>query len=173
MTIQDLGSIGELIAAIATIATLGYLAVQLRHSTATARAGTTAAHSQASISINALIAQNPEVARILFTGLDDPAALTEIEKYQFNAAVHMNIESVQQNWRFHNDGVITDSAWAGQRATLAWFTNRSGFASYWEIFGPTLDPDFVQVVHDAIRLNPPPNQVQAEAAQQNGSADSA
>ena len=30
MTIQDLGSIGELIAAVATLATLVYLAVQIR-----------------------------------------------------------------------------------------------------------------------------------------------
>ena len=30
MTIQDLGSLGELIAAVATVLTLGYLAVQLR-----------------------------------------------------------------------------------------------------------------------------------------------
>jgi len=34
MTIQDLGSIGELIAAIATIATLVYLAIQIRQNTA-------------------------------------------------------------------------------------------------------------------------------------------
>ena len=33
MTIQDLGSIGELVAAIATIATLVYLAIQIRQNT--------------------------------------------------------------------------------------------------------------------------------------------
>jgi len=35
ITIQDLGSIGELIAAIATIATLAYLAIQIRQNTHT------------------------------------------------------------------------------------------------------------------------------------------
>jgi hypothetical protein len=33
MTIQDLGSIGELVAAIATVATLVYLALQIRQNT--------------------------------------------------------------------------------------------------------------------------------------------
>jgi hypothetical protein len=33
LTIQDLGSIGELIAAIATVATLAYLALQIRQNT--------------------------------------------------------------------------------------------------------------------------------------------
>lgn len=37
MTIQDLGSIGELVAAIATIATLAYLAVQVRQNTRSLR----------------------------------------------------------------------------------------------------------------------------------------
>ena len=38
MTIQDLGSIGELVAAIATVATLAYLAIQIRHNTTSVRA---------------------------------------------------------------------------------------------------------------------------------------
>ncbi len=37
MTIQDLGSIGEFVAAIATIATLAFLAIQIRHSNQAAR----------------------------------------------------------------------------------------------------------------------------------------
>ena len=44
MTIQDLGSIGELVAAIATIATLAYLAIQIRQNTHTVRAAATTAH---------------------------------------------------------------------------------------------------------------------------------
>ena len=37
MTIQDLGSIGEFVAAIATVATLVYLAIQIRSNTAALR----------------------------------------------------------------------------------------------------------------------------------------
>ena len=40
MTIQDLGSIGELIAAIATVVTLAYLALQIRQNTISTRAAT-------------------------------------------------------------------------------------------------------------------------------------
>lgn len=38
MTIQDWGSVGELLAAVATVATLGYLAVQVRQNTQSTRA---------------------------------------------------------------------------------------------------------------------------------------
>lgn len=40
MSIQDLGSIGELVAAIATVATLAYLAVQVRQNTRALKAST-------------------------------------------------------------------------------------------------------------------------------------
>ena len=46
MTIQDLGSLGELIAAIATVATLGYLAVQIRQNTRSVRASSRLSASQ-------------------------------------------------------------------------------------------------------------------------------
>ena len=40
MTFQDLGNIGELIAAIATLLTLGYLAIQLKQNTKALRSQT-------------------------------------------------------------------------------------------------------------------------------------
>jgi hypothetical protein len=43
VTLQDLGSIGEFVAAIATLATLAYLALQIRQNTRGTRAQTTAA----------------------------------------------------------------------------------------------------------------------------------
>ena len=47
MTIQQLGSIGEFVAAIATLATLIYLALQIRRNTAVARATGTSEHTAA------------------------------------------------------------------------------------------------------------------------------
>jgi hypothetical protein len=40
MTIQDLGSLGELIAAVATVATLVYLSIQLKRNTRAQRSQT-------------------------------------------------------------------------------------------------------------------------------------
>ena len=46
MTIQDLGSLGELIAALATVLTLGYLALQLRQNAKALRSQTFQQSSQ-------------------------------------------------------------------------------------------------------------------------------
>ena len=59
MTIQDLGSIGEMIAAVATIITLLYLAVQLKASNRLARASASRAPNSDLNSINAAFGVDP------------------------------------------------------------------------------------------------------------------
>ena len=82
LSIQDLGSIGELIAAIATIATLFYLAQQLRMNTRIVRA-TASANTQDSLAvINELVASDPKLAK-LFAKLLDGATQDQFEPGDF------------------------------------------------------------------------------------------
>ena len=83
MGIQDLGSIGELVAAFATIATLIYLAAQIRQNTTTVAASTYESVFTGYNDLNAVILSDPELARILETGLDDPQSLQEDEQFRF------------------------------------------------------------------------------------------
>lgn len=59
MTIQDLGSLGELVAAIATVATLIYLAIQIRASNRLARAEASRTPNSDLNSINAAFGTDP------------------------------------------------------------------------------------------------------------------
>ena len=59
MTIQDLGSVGEFVAAVATVATLIYLAVQIRASNRLARAEASRAPNSDLNSINAAFGTDP------------------------------------------------------------------------------------------------------------------
>ncbi len=59
VTIQDLGSLGELVAAIATVATLIYLAIQIRASNRLARAGASRTPNSDLNSLNAAFGTNP------------------------------------------------------------------------------------------------------------------
>jgi hypothetical protein len=59
VTIQELGSIGEFVAAIATIATLAYLAIQIRSSNRLARAEASRSPNSDLNSLNASFGTNP------------------------------------------------------------------------------------------------------------------
>jgi hypothetical protein len=84
MTIQDLGSVGELIAAIATVATLIYLALQIRQNTNATRAASFHAITDSMNHVNVAVAQNPGLARIWLAGTADRSSLSEEERYQYD-----------------------------------------------------------------------------------------
>lgn len=84
MTIQDLGSIGELVAAMATVATLIYLAVQIRHNTQATRSSSFHAISDSMNHVNVAVAQTPELARIWVAGSADRASLSQEERHQYD-----------------------------------------------------------------------------------------
>ena len=84
MSIQDLGALGELIAAIATVATLVYLAVQLRQNTKALRSATFQQISaQMGQNVESVV-QSPDLAELvarLLSGASDftPAELIRLQ----------------------------------------------------------------------------------------------
>ncbi len=108
MTIQDYGSIGELIAAIATVATLAYLAIQIRHNTAVGRATGTAAVTSAYIEFSLLLSQDAELARVYFSGLADPEALKADEYARFDLAMGAYVQVTLQAYYLHQEGALSE-----------------------------------------------------------------
>ena len=102
MLIQDLGSVADLIAAVVTIITLIYLAIQIRENTKAVR-------SEASRSIRSdgaetfrLIAADPDVASIFIRGLSDPESLDPVENVRFTFLIsefYSLIESAYREWK--------------------------------------------------------------------------
>ena len=87
MTIQELGSLGELIAAIATVVTLIYLATQIRHNHRALADSTSGAISELYSSINARLSSDGEFAEIFVRGRKDLGALDVVEVERFRAFV--------------------------------------------------------------------------------------
>jgi hypothetical protein len=84
LTIQDLGSIGELIAALVTVLTLGYLAIQLKMNTNVLRSQTFQQSSMdMSLTANAISSSN-ELASILIKAKDGLDILNPVERLRFH-----------------------------------------------------------------------------------------
>ena len=65
MTIQDLGSVGELVAAIATVVTLVYLAIQIRSNTIATRSAAAQSVHEAFTTWYRLLAADVSLGRLL------------------------------------------------------------------------------------------------------------
>ena len=85
MTLQDLGSIGEFVAAIATLVTLVYLAVQIRQNTSSMRASMFQEAVRDFALASDVLAGDAELARIWRTGIRDFDALEPDERQRFAA----------------------------------------------------------------------------------------
>jgi hypothetical protein len=84
MTIEQLGSVGEVAAALATIATLFYLALQIRQNTRATRAASFHGITDSMNHVNVSVAQSPQLARVWNAGVADRNALDEDERHQFD-----------------------------------------------------------------------------------------
>ena len=83
MTIEDIGSLGELIGAIATVATLFYLAGQIRANTGAVKSAAAQSVHENFATWYRMLASDPELAQVLTDGLRDYSTLSESGKARF------------------------------------------------------------------------------------------
>lgn len=102
MTIQDWGAIGELIGAIAVVASLVYLAIQIRQNTQqvshTLEASRLAAFErniESGNRIRDLMIRDPDLAELFLRGVQDFDGLESTEKFRFDLLLR-NIFSATQ-----------------------------------------------------------------------------
>ena len=106
MTFQDLGNIGELIAAIATLLTLGYLAIQLKQNTKALRSQTFQQSSMdMSLTANS-ISSDGELAKIIIKAENGINKLSSDERLRFHFWMLVAVRRfesiyIQQNYSYN------------------------------------------------------------------------
>lgn len=147
MTIQDLGSIGELVAAIATVATLIYLAVQIRANTTASKAEARRATRLSSSAVNLAIVSDDSVARIFQVGLGDPSKLDAQEWVRFSFLMGEVIGNNAALYEEISAGILLEADFEPANAIITQFLRTPGGRKFWQQFGPTFPGGFREFVH--------------------------
>jgi hypothetical protein len=153
VTIQDLGSIGEFIAAIATIATLIYLARQLRANTRAVEADARRAHIHSASGANLAIAQNGELANIVVAGLVDFSSLPPADRMRFSFFLGEVCSGSTSVFDEVEAGNVPSSRLENQIEILRQFLRTPGGRQWWSTFKPTFPPTYAAFI-DARILAP-------------------
>ena len=132
VTIQDLGSVGELIAAVATLGTLIYLARQIRQNTRTARVQSAIAIVTQTTQANSLISQSPEINRVFWNGLENPDGLDRDERRYFESILSAWLSNFETTFLLNREGASPEGYWESQVASIDWLSTERGFLQYWE-----------------------------------------
>ncbi len=147
MTIQDLGSIGEFLAAIATLATLVYLAMQIRQNSESVKAA--AAQSMLAGVNDALqnAASTPQLARVVILGQIDFDQLSEEERQQFIVWIFSWFRTLEL--AHHNNllGHLDSRIWEGHARHLEAVVQSPVVQNWWRLRESVFSLEFREFVN--------------------------
>ena len=150
MTLEDIGNLGDFIAAIATIATLAYLAFQIRLNTKSNQASTASAWFEQESTIAMFIAQH---ANIYLRGNANLEELNEDEAVVFLQIVTVQIGDVWSGMIQHKNGLISEFELATYEVVWKNYMAEPGFRSAWSNLRGEYAEDFCQWV-DSVSAAP-------------------
>lgn len=132
MSLEQAYYIGQLVAAIVLVASLIYLAIEVRQNTKIAKLNSSHMNTQIYTQFMELVCSNGELADIYLRGLDDPAALTPVEQIRFNTLLAITFRNTFQHFQEHNSGLLPDDDWdAWNRASRA-IMSFPGYRTVWK-----------------------------------------
>lgn len=148
MTLEQLGALGELIGAIASVILLAYIAVQIRHSSKTLEhntRATEAATRQAFASQDQAYltsALDPSVLAVAVSKLETGKELSLVERSQLIGRQHVNFRVFESAFSQFRMGVLTEGEWERYRRIIAFLVHhdepsRQMWAGLRELFHPS------------------------------------
>jgi hypothetical protein len=134
MSLEDLGNVGEFVAAIAVVLSLIYLAVQIRQNTSSVRASTFHECSGRAGDLTRAIAEHKELARILLMGLGGLEQLEDdADRVRFVSLIHTLFRDYEDLFFQYQAGTISSETWEARRYSLRNMLSNPGFTSFWDL----------------------------------------
>jgi len=157
VTIQDLGSIGEFVAAIATVATLVYLAIQIRSNTVAVRSAAAQSVHEAFASWYHLLAADSALAQLVTDGLRDYSSLSETDRARFVATFMAFLSNCQDAFIKWREGSLSPELWRGWELVMMNLVNAPGGKDFWDERGYCFGEEFQwHVENDIMKRDPHP-----------------
>jgi hypothetical protein len=154
MTLEQVGLIANIVSAIAIVATLVYLAIQVKDS---ARASRSAAVTDATTAMQAFyqeLGSNAVACKLFLDGLRNPNALSEQDQYQYLMMMHSCFLGFQRSFFLTREGTL-DVALRDSIGTAMHAVNHlPGIHCYWRQRRAYFQPEFVEWVEGLLAREP-------------------
>ncbi len=111
MTIEQLGALGEFVGALAVLASLVYVATQIRQNTMATRLATLQAAQDSAIGVMGDPARDAELARIISLAMAGSSDISEDERSRFFWWFTCCMRAVENYFVQHQAGVLDDQTW--------------------------------------------------------------
>lgn len=149
--IAILANIGEIIAAILVVVSLGYVAMQIRQNTQALKVTATQSYVEMYNTITSELVK-PEIADIWSRGFRDFSTLNGTEAVQFSAIAGQLMrvfESAHAQWK---RGALETQLWQASERTLSDSMTMAGFRQWWDYRKHWYSKDFQDLI-DGLNLD--------------------
>jgi hypothetical protein len=154
MNLEDLGNLGESLSGIAVVFSLIYLAFEVRRNTRTTQGAAAAQSIEAFSSINMMVLQQPDLARLMKIAMDtkhDVNSLSGEEKDQLILMFRMVFQQFEAQFFLYKSGVLPKELWDNRRSWAHSFLTLPVWQEWWAVESqtPGYTPGFIENVLDA------------------------
>lgn len=142
MTLEQASLVAQIVSAVAVIASLVFVGVQLKQATAAIRGSSSEAHAALYTELVHSIIDNADFARIWSKGLTDPKGLREDEWVRFvaySSALFRQYETSRVQWQ---KGRLDNEHWHTIEKQAISFGHLPGLKEAWKLRGHWYSPEF-------------------------------
>ena len=151
MEIQDRGSIGEVVAALATVGTLFYLAVQIRANTNQVRGQAIIGLNEAGRDFVSRLQDNPRVNEIIMKASDDFLSCTAEEQRFANALFIEEFSYHEMAFLLLQQKAIDEQFYVNREGHLLSLLKMPGRRYWWDHVDTNLDPRFKRRIAERLQ----------------------
>ena len=146
MNWEALGAIGEIVGAVVVVATLGYLAIQIRQNTHTVRVAAEASQQELGSDFRGHIIDNAEVASIYLRGLQDYDSLAEGDQVRFRMLMFTAFMSYQYRFVHQSHNLMDPELAERGDNILRYYLALPGIRQWWGTAQARFTPGFAKHV---------------------------
>lgn len=152
--LQALANLGEIVGAVAVIASLLYLAAQVRQGTRAQRTENYARALERVSAMQSVLSQDGDISRIFAKGVQDPSKLTALERIRFTWSLYEAFDAFEFMFHTYNTDQIPDEVWKRWSSTVAWWLCFPGVQAWWTNRPVQFSESFTGFVEALIHDNP-------------------
>jgi hypothetical protein len=142
LTFEDLGNLGDLLGGLGVVATLIYLAMQIRHNTESVRGAAELDAARMRMDWHIVAASHPELADLWERCFRDPSVMTPQEVSRFLWYISAYFHLLEGFWFQHKRGLLEEDAFLPIRVAIRGLLSNSLILEFWRNELSVLSPGF-------------------------------
>jgi len=139
-----------MLGAFATVATLAYLALQIRQNSRSVQGAGAASYREGLNSFGAILAQNGDLASLYYNWLEDPDSLSDADRLQAEQLLSMFVIYLQQAEELDIAGLLSSELAFTRDRQIEFLASQPGFHASYTKWGDFYPPRFRARVERAI-----------------------